>query len=270
MDATADGYLAYQATQNQLEAEVEVLRGLYARGGYRTTWTETSVLSAYREQRRVQGARIRQNAAVAGFAFREGRWLKLGMDLERNWADDRPILRTDLFNYYRASFDWRAGGWKGLSASGRISLLKNENRLQDIDLGRHNRNYTFAVNYEPDERFRVNLDYSRHSTLSDIAILLPQTLTSDRSVYDERLHGVGAGVGIAVYRGTSVDLGYRGIYSSGDYPLNYHQPFVSLQVPLHDRLAVRACWQYYGYNEKAASLQDYRSHLATLSFVLRY
>jgi len=157
-----------------------------------------------------------------------------------------------------------------LSANGTVSLLKHENPLYDIDLRGHNRNYSFAVNYEPSERLRVNLDYSRSNIFSDMAILLPQTFTTDRSVYDERLHGVGGSIGIGVYRGARFDFGYRGIFSAGDFPLNYHQPYVSLQVPLHRHLAVRTHWQYYGYNEKAMSLQDYRSHLVTLSLALNY
>ncbi len=127
-----------------------------------------------------------------------------------------------------------------------------------------------AVNYAPSDRYSLSLDYTRSSIFSDLAILLPQTLAEDRSVYDERSHGIGAGVGIGVYRGSRLDLGYRGILSSGSYPLNYHQPYASLYIPLRNHLAVRTNWQYYGYNEKSVGLQDWRGHLVTVSLALSY
>jgi hypothetical protein len=67
-----------------------------------------------------------------------------------------------------------------------------------------------------------------------------------------------------------VDFGYRGISSAGSFPLNYHQPFASISIPLPGRMTWRTGWQYYGYNEKGANLQDHRNHLVTASIVYAY
>ncbi len=266
---TADSYLAYDWIRNAAEVEVGIWGNLYARGGYRYSSTKATIRDTDPRFTRTQSASVVQKAALAGVTYRQ-KGMRLGVDFEKNEPDDSPVVRTDLFDYYRVNFDWNLGPWKGFSFKGNVALLDNENAHEDIDLTQHNRNYSFAVNYAPSDRYSLSLDYTRSSIFSDLAILLPQTLAEDRSVYDERSHGIGAGVGIGVYRGSRLDLGYRGILSSGSYPLNYHQPYASLHIPLRNHLAVRTNWQYYGYNEKSVGLQDWRGHLVTVSLALSY
>jgi len=258
-------YLSYSGIQNQLEAEAEVWRNLYARGGWRYTDTRATVGGAEK-----RSAGVVQQTAIAGVAYRRGRWLELAVDFENNNPSSHSVLRTDLFDYSQVKFDWKVGSWKGLSANGNVAVVSNRNAQSDIDLSGHNRNYAVAVNYDPGERFHVSVDYMKSSIYSDMAIILPQTLQTGRSVYDESLNGVGGSVGVGLYRGTRFDFGYRGIYSTGSYPLNYHQPYAQLTVPLHNHLAVKGYWQYYDYNQKGLSLQSYHSNLVTLSLAVSY
>ncbi len=265
----ADSYLVYDWIRNASEVEVGIAGNLYARGGYRYSSTKATIRDTDPRFTRTQSASVVQHAALAGVAYRR-KGMRLGVDFEKNEPDDSAVVRTDLFDYYRFKFDWSVGPWRGFSFNGNVALLGNRNPQSDIDLTQHNRNYSFAVNYAHSERVNLSLDYTRSNILSDIAILLPQTLTRDRSVYDERGHGIGAGLGLGIYRGTRLDFGYRGILSSGSYPLNYHQPYALLHIPLRNHLAVRTHWQYYGYNEKGIGLQDWRGHLVTLSLALSY
>ena len=260
-----NSYLSYSGVQNQLEAEVGIWGNLYARGGWRYTDTKATVGG---EERR--SASVIQQTAIAGVAYRQGRWLELGLDYEDNNPSAHSVMRTDLFDYSQVKFDWKVGSWKGLSANGNVATLTNRNPQADIDLRGHNRNYAVAVNYDAGERLHASVDYMKSSIYSDMAIILPQTLQTGRSVYDESLNGVGGSMGVGLYRGTRFDFGYRGIFSTGSYPLNYHQPYAQLTVPLHNHLAVKGYWQYYDYNQKGLSLQSYHSNLATLSLVVSY
>jgi hypothetical protein len=157
-----------------------------------------------------------------------------------------------------------------LSTTGRVAFMRNSNEQPDVDLNSHRRNYAVALNYEPQQRFTLSLDYSRTNIFSNIAILLPQTLDADRSLFDERSDAVGGMIGFDVYRGARLDFGYRAILNLGSYPLNFHQPYASFSIPLPNRLTWRTNWQYFGYNEKGAALQDYRGHLLTFSLAYSY
>ena len=154
---------------------------------------------------------------------------------------------------------------RSLSFSGTVAALSNgPTNADEIDLRTHNRSYNFAVNYDPSERLTFSVDFQRSNILSDIAILLPQTLDPSRSFYDERGSSVGGSMGIDIYHGLRTDFGYRVILNAGSFPLNYCQPFASLSVPLRNHFAIKTYWQYFGYNEKGTDLQDFRTHLVTI------
>jgi len=262
-------YLLYDQTGNLAEAELFLTRGLSAHGGYRYSSTDATLRDGEGDEADSRQATLRRDTAIAGLAFRSGRWLRLSLDYEHN-SSDQGLTRSDLYNYDQAKLDWQLGSWKNISANGCVAFLRNRNPQSDIDWKSHNRNYSVAVNYEPSERFSLNLDYSYSNIFSDMAILLPQTLELSRSAFDERDHGIGAGMGIGMGRGARLDFGYRGILNSGSYPLNYHQPYANLSIPLADRFAFKTYWQYFGYNEKGSSLQDHRTHLVTFSLAYAY
>jgi hypothetical protein len=265
----AESFISFEQLRNQAEVEFELGRGFSARGGHRYTFAETTLRDTGDDNVVERSADYTQNTGIAGLAFRRGRWMHLSLDYEKN--DTNGVLtRTDLLDFDQVRFQWRLGPWKHISTTGRVFNLRNSNLQNDVDLRSHNRNFAFEVNYEPTERFSLSVDYSRASIYSNIAILLPQTLELDRSLFDERTHGVGGSIGVGLYRGSRVDFGYRGILNLGSYPLNYHQPFASITVPMQNGLAFRTYWQYFGYNEKGFSLQDHRTHLVTFSLAYSY
>ncbi len=277
----ARSYLAFNRLSNLAEAEFDLRWGFAVRGGYRYTNADATVGDAEGSDL-IEGesSSYSQNTGIVGVTYRKARWLRLGFDYEKNDTNG-TLTRTDLLNFDRLRFDWRVGSWHHFSTSGRIWGLRNSNDQSDIDLQSHNRNYSLELNYDPTERYHLSLDYSRSSILSDISILLPQTLRLDRSLFDEKSHGLGGSMGVGLYRGTRVDFGYRGIFNSGTAPLAYHQPFAELTVPLQHRLAFKTYWQYFGYNEKSPfggttidrgprGFQDFHTHLVTFSIAYLY
>jgi hypothetical protein len=261
--------LAYDQVRNQAEAEYSLTSALSVHAGYRYTYTETSLQSSSDGESDSSTANMTQNTGIAGLSFIPKQWLNFTLDYEHNWAGS-TLMRTDLANYDQFKFDGRLGPWKHISVNGQLAFLRNSNDQSDIDFRSHNRNYAIAVNYEPSERFSLSLDYARTTIYSNIAILLPQTLALDRSLFDERGDGIGGSMAFGLFRGSRVEFGYRGILNVGSYPLNFHQPFASFSVPLPNHLAFKGYWQYFGYNEKSTSIEDYRAHLVTLSIAYAF
>jgi hypothetical protein len=262
--------LAFDQLHNQAEVEYDLGRGFQVRGGYRFAHAETTLESSDNGDTESQTASYSRHTGIVGVGFTRGRWLTLGLDYENN-STNHALMRTDLLDYDQFKFDWSLRPLKNVSLNGRVAFLRNSNDQSDIDLKSHNRDYTVAINYEPSERFMLSLDYTRTNILSDIAILLPQTLQLDRSLFDERGNGIGGAMSVGIYRGIKVALGYRGILNLGSYPLNYHQPYASLTIPLWNHLAFKHSWQYFGYHEKGGStLQDNRTHLMTFAIAYQY
>jgi len=264
-----NSYLSLDRVRNQAEVDIDLGHGVTARGGYRYSYAETTLRNSDGDGTSVRSADLTLNTAVVGFAFQRGQWIHASLDFEKN-SPSGGWTRTDLMDYDQIKFDLRVSPWKKVSLNGRVAILRNNNYQADIDWNSHNKNWAVGVTCEPSERFNLSLDYSRSNIFSDLAILIPQTLSQSRSVYDERGHGLGGALGIVIYRGSRFEMGYRGVLNAGSYPLNYHQPFASLSIPLQNHLAVKTYWQYFGYNEKGVSLQDYRTHLLTISLAYSY
>jgi len=264
VERIADTYLSYREVRNQGELEFDLGRWLTARGGMRYTKVRTLLEDTDENYVDTRGVEFKRYTGLIGFVFHPVQWLHVAADYENN-EPAGGLSRTDLFDYDEFKVDWRAGTWRNMSINGRVSFLKNRNGLADIDLTARDRNYAFAFNYDT-ERFNVNLDYSRTTLYSNMTIILPATFELDRSVFNERVHGIGAQVGFGLTKqGARFDFGYRGIANEGTFPLTYHQPFASLTIPLQSHLALKSYWQYFGYNEKrAVGLQDYRTHILTL------
>ena len=261
-----DSFLVFNHTYNQVEGDVDLGFGFVARGGYRYSFVETSLSNTQDGINDSDRGEYSQQTGIFGLTFRPGRWLRLGVDYENNTAAGR-LLRTDLLDYNQFKFDFSFEPIRTLSLTGSVSLLGNRFEHDDIDQRAHNRAYNFAVGYVPNERFSLNLDYQHSDILSAMDIVLPQTLDLAQSYFSERGSSVGGSLGIDFYHGLRTDLGYRVILSAGSFPLNYYQPFASLTIPLRGHIAVKASWQYFGYNEKGTSVEDFRTHMLTLSLV---
>ncbi|MBZ5497119.1 MAG: hypothetical protein LAP85_12005 [Acidobacteriia bacterium] len=253
---------AYNEVRNQAEAEIDLGYGFAARVGHRYTFVDVT----NNDSEDTATSSSSRNTGILGLVYRPGGWLRFGADYE-NTQTNRALTRTDLFNYDQINLDWRVGTWKGFSFNGRIGLRHNKNNAPDIGLKSHDQNYIVGLNYEPNERYSINVDYSRTDLFSDLLIVLPQNLQTTNSIFDERVSGIGGRMGISIYKGSKVELGYRGVINRGSFPLDFHQPFVSLWVPLGHNLAFKPSWQYFGYNQQLFGLENYQTHLVTFSLV---
>ena len=252
----------YNQVRNQAEVEFDLGAGFAARIGHRYTYVDVSSDDA----EEMQNSYSTQNTALAGLTYRPGSWLRVGFDYE-NTSTNRALTRTDLYAHDRINLDLRVGSWKGFTLNGRLSLRGNKNTAPDIGLKSHDRNYIVGLSYEATDRISVSADYSRMDLFSDLLYVIPQNFKTDRSVFDERVSGFGGRMGIGIYRGSMVEMGYRGIISRGTAPIELHQPFLSLLVPLGGGMAFKPTWQYYAYSDTVFGQQNFKTHLLTLALV---
>ncbi len=258
-------FLAYDQFRNETDLEGRLPWGLTARAGFRYSHAQTSLQNA--DDQTPNSASYVQRTGILGLDFSRGSWLHLSADYESNLTN-HALMRTDLLDFDQFHFQAKSHLWNKFSIDASIALLLNPQNYIPVDYTSHNRNYAVALTYEPSDRFSLSLDYARTNILSDIAILLPQTLQLDRSIFDERGHSIGGSLSLGLYRGSKIDFGYRGLLNVGSFPLNYHQPFADVSIPLPNHMAIKTSWLYFGYNEKGSSAQDFRTHLVT--FALAY
>jgi predicted porin len=248
----------------QTEVEGKLGLGLAVRAGHRYSYVETTLTDTASGSTDDRTANYSQQTGIVGMVYRHGRSVHLSLDYEKS-TTNQALMRTSLLDYDQFKFDGRIELSKKLRVNGRAAFLNNRDPQSDIDFKSHNRNYSVGLGYEPCDRFTLGLEYTRSNIYSDIAILIPQSLQLDRSIFDERGHYIGGTRGVVLYRGVRLDMGYHGDLTTRSYPINYHRPSASLTIPLQKRLAFKTYWQYFGYNEKGLSLQDHRTHMVTYS-----
>jgi hypothetical protein len=254
--------LVYNQVRNQAEGEFDLGHGISMRAGHRYTFTDIS----NNDSEDAQTSEMSQNTAIFGLVFRPTRMVRLGVDYE-NTQSNQALTRTDLFDYDDFNFDMRIGSWKGFTVNSRVGIRRNSNDASDITFRSRNWNFIGGLSWEPNERISLNADFSRTDLLSTIPYLIPQNFRKDISLFDERVSGFGGGMSIGIYRGSKVELGYRGIISRGSNPLEFHQPYMSVLIPMGHGMAFKPAWQYYGYSEKLFPMENYKAHLMTFSLV---
>jgi hypothetical protein len=150
--------------------------------------------------------------------------------------------------------------------------MDHENTRPDLDYDFQNHGYMVSLNVAPGggKRISANLEYSRSDLTSDILFLIPQLFASDRSVYIEDSHYGGLSLEFGIVRDIRLRVGYNVLSTTGNRPLNYHQPNAGLVIPLTRRVAWTTDWRYYGYNERGQTLQDFHNHLITAGLRFSY
>jgi hypothetical protein len=253
----------YNEVRNNAEMQYYVGRGVSLLFAHRYAFTDVT----NNDSEDTVTTDMSRRGVDFGVVYRPASWLRLGLDYEDNKVN-HPIERTDLFDYNRVNFDWQVGTWKGFSFNGRIWHRNNEDPAADIDLHDHYTDYSAGLNYDPNERISLGVDYTHTDLASDLLFVIPQNLTTARSVFNERVNGFGGRLTAGIYKGVKAELGYRGVINRGSYPLEFHQPYGSLWIPLgHSGLAFKPTWQYFGYNQTLFNFESYQTHLVTLSLV---
>lgn len=253
---------AYNEVRNLAEMEVDVFAGIVARAGHR--YSSLEITSTDPDGSTTNN--LIRNGAFVGVGYHPAKWLRFGVDYEKT-KTNMPMTRNDLFKYDQVNIDWRVGAWKGLSFNGKVGIKRNSNDAADIGLKAHDESYSGTITFEPNERLSMSADFSRTNLFSDLLIVLPQNLKTAREIFDQRVGGIGGRMGFTLFKGIKTEFGYRGMINKGSYPLEFHQPFASLLIPIGGGLAFKPSWQYFGYHQNQFGFENYQTHLVTFALV---
>lgn len=226
-------------------------------------------------------------AGLAGLRLKPAGPLTLSFTGELGRAD-RPLYPTSERRYEafggRAEYKTRT---VRLSAS--ASSRWNTNSAALSAHSSRGRSYTADAAWTPSARLAFEAGYAKlHlETVSGLAYFLAARLvTGEQSIYRSNLHTGHAGLRFSVRNRLDVYLGYHRVQDTGDgraaawrppvaraigtaqaaflaaqtFPVTYQSPLGRLSLKIHDKLRWNAGYQWYGYAEKFATLQDYRAH----------
>ncbi|MBI4454413.1 MAG: hypothetical protein HY644_00770 [Acidobacteria bacterium] len=202
-----------------------------------------------------------RNILIAGAAYDLSTRNRIAVDYEFGRTSE-PILRIDPVDFQRLRLRGRLSPLQSLEVNGSVTLFHNDDDTAAIDFTSRNRDYSVQFNYTPARRVSLSAEYERSFIHSNILFIVPQTFLSDRSIFRERGDFANLFLSFLLARGTTLSLGYSVLGTVGNFPIGYHRPSAKLDIPLGDRFAAYAQWNFYDYNEKLNLFpQDYGAHL---------
>lgn len=256
-----DSRIAFNTRRNTLEGTIRWNDNIGFRLGYRYQFQEAKQPPKETAQgERPAHIESNQHMPLAGIDFKIFSGLQLTAEFEKGYTD-AVFYRTMPKNFTRFRVRARSQLGKMVRATAFMNLFDHRNGLAGVDLSGHNRGYGFSFSLAPSDRISLTMDYQKSDVDSNLRILVPQTLTAARSFFADDANYGSFFIDLRLMRGVLFNLGYSVVGTTGTLPVNFHQPFAELSIPVAQRVSWIFNWRYYGYNEKASSLQDYRTHL---------
>jgi len=108
-------------------------------------------------------------------------------------------------------------------------------------------------------------DYTYSTLRSDINYLIPQDLTTARSLYIETSRAATAvlDVNLPKLMGSSspkLSLGGSLFSSLGSRPTHYYQPLAKFSVPVYRKVLWTFEWRWYNLGEQLFQFEGFRTH----------
>lgn len=237
---------------------------------------------------------IHENHAIMGLWIRPSRNFRFSLDGDVMSADSTftqisPLTSQEV--HFQGTY--KPATW--LSFNGNISLWYAQNDVPTADSRQHNNSYGISAQFQPNEKFNLDLGYNYNDIASQVLVCFTATgsepglpacpdvtgLVQQLSPYTSKvktgfidfswmplrkltLHG---GANLSAANGTELNLTpLNPIATSVPGPLNsnWYQPFAGFDYRLAKHWTGRARWDYYGYHERASTA--YQDLLAQRNF----
>lgn len=234
------------------------------------------------------------DVGAAGIRWTPMREIRASLDVEVGRADQPLTPVSDRkFHNERARISWRRDG---LSISGFFKNEINDNRVQISDYSSDRRSAGASVFWaDADGDVTIDGGYTWLSANFSAGIFnLINPGSAARTVYESNLHTLQFATQIRLLQRATLHVGYTAAKDTGDgrdavsisgslsptyssfsfdganffvaLPLTYRSPQARLLIKISDRLAWNFGWQFYSYEERFTSEQDYRAHVGYSSF----
>jgi len=270
---TALNYEQYvNYNQQEVNAILDVGRGITLRGGYRFVWGDAQVLAGDLSQRGpVVPGQLHRNIGLAGLTYRPSEKLSLNLDYEGS-SSDNIYFRTSLNDYHKGRARARYQLLKSLALQANFQVLNNQNPANDIRLDFQSRANAVTLYWTPNNSKWVSLlaEYDRTTLRSDIAYLALPFLNAATSSYRDNAHTATSAVDLSLpgVKGAKLTVGgsffiSAGFLSAESRPTRYYQPLARLSLPLLKHVYWNTEWQYYGFGEAFYLYEGFHTHIFT-------
>jgi hypothetical protein len=237
------------------------------------------------------------NSAVAGFRWQPARGLRVSIDAEAGNAD-LPFtpLSSKKYHAETARVQWRKDRF---SVGASFKSRENDNSASLINHSSTSRHYGVNASWTPTGgKFIFDGGYTKLEidTASGIFNFFATGPAAEaaRSFYTSNLHTLNLGARLQPHSRLTLFLGYniaKDMGRGGDslpfapglqpvypnfafdgtnffnsFPLTYQSPLARLSISLHRRLSWNFGWQFYGYEERFSSRENYNAHVGYSSF----
>jgi hypothetical protein len=267
------GLLASSLVSNYSQGEVDIFYDatskLTLRGGYRYVWGEASdailppagLMSSDR-------AKLRRNVGIGGVTFHPIQKITIRADAEAA-SSGGAYFRTSLYDYQKIHAQARYQPFTSLNLTADFTLLDNNNPVPGVNYDYRSQAESLSFFWSPaDGRlFDFQGSYTRSTLHSNIAYLIPQTLTAQTSLYRDNAHTATTlfNFKLPSVQGIVPKLSAGGSFfiSSGSRATSYYQPLATLWLPVGKKMSLFADWRYYGYGEAFYLYEGFRTNLVT-------
>jgi hypothetical protein len=250
--------------RHQIEALLDVAKGLTLRGGYRHEWGHALFRSGQTALEPFERGEMKRHVTLAGVQARPLQRLTLNLDIES--ADGiKTYYRTGLMDTMKV----RALGRVTLPGSLFLNMVyqrfTNENPAQGVNYDYLAQSTSASLQWMPKggKNFSILADYSRSAIRSDIGFIVPFPFETARSLYRDNAHTGTLLADVTAPGKVGVKLAAGGTFvaTAGSRPSRYYQPIGRLIVPVHPKVQLYSEWRWYGLNQPFYSYEGFRSHL---------
>lgn len=271
--AALDSTLTYHNSQAETNVMFDAGHGITIRGGYRYVWgTANDAVLPADGLITLQQDGLRRNVEMGTVSWRPTQKIFLSGEAEVGETGG-TYFRSSLYNYQRIRAMGRFSFWKHWQVSGDYRIMNNQNPLAGDSYKFLTHQESLTLVYTPRSKtFNVDATWEHCGYHSNVAYLIPQTLTPGDSVFTENCHRL-SGMLDASLKGPgkqtiTVQAGGAAVLTSGSNPTKYYQPTVKFTAPFSKKVAAFGEWRYYGFGELFYQYQSFRAHLITVG--LRY
>ena len=305
-EETFASQLRFDSKYNRVEGRYDFNRTFGVRGGYIRTTRNVSMLHIEDGvPGELEETTLDTDTFLLGANLRLNRTFRLFFDYETGEFDN-VFTRLSAANIDRLRVRTQWQPTEGVRFNTSWFLFDNVNPNPLINSDQENRGYALDFQYFRQERFYVNLGYSRNdiNTATDVQFFTVRgaPLQTGTSIYVANDNYAYVDLGGRLAGNLYADLGYRLVFNSGTFPasdpvgtcapfevgsscdnlsgldplginwggLNYHQPHVGLRYAFSDAVNWKAGYRWYNYNQKSGSFSDYKAHVITTSLVLNF
>jgi hypothetical protein len=288
-------FLGIRTLANTTDAEVRVKKWFAVHAGYAYDNRRIRSIQGFEvpptpapDSARVPYEQTNQlHSGILGIRFKPAKPLTINLDGEVGRAD-RPIYPISEKNYqaFRGRIEFKKRNYR-LAAYARTNY--NTNSASLAAYASKSRQYGLDASWNLKTWFSLDAGYGKQhlDTLAalDFYVLsgrISQLVTSDSSYYVSNIHTATLLARFEIRRRADISIGYSHIQDLGDgratavgsaidsglpafqaaqtFPLRFNSPQARLSVILTPKIRWNAGYQFYGYREEFATLQNYRAH----------